>query len=84
MQADPIKPALKAPGSKHLNPKYDEPLFNFAFNFNFNLRRCIQGPPGTGKTRIILSLLSVILHAHPGAKSGHEAGAHTRPRFGST
>ena len=32
----------------------------------------IQGPPGTGKTRIILSLLSVILHAVPGAKSGHE------------
>ena len=26
----------------------------------------IQGPPGTGKTRIILSLLSVILHAVPG------------------
>ena len=32
----------------------------------------IQGPPGTGKTHIILSLLSVILHAVPGAKSGHE------------
>ena len=32
----------------------------------------IQGPPGTGKTRIILSLLSVILHAVPGASSGHE------------
>tara|TARA_B110000977_G_scaffold72851_1_gene98655 strand:- start:11355 stop:11600 length:246 start_codon:yes stop_codon:yes gene_type:complete len=35
----------------------------------------IQGPPGTGKTRIILSLLSVILHARPGQNStkfGHE------------
>lgn len=32
----------------------------------------IQGPPGTGKTRIILSLLSVILHAVPGAKNGQE------------
>ena len=32
----------------------------------------IQGPPGTGKTRIILSLLSVILHAVPGVKSGLE------------
>lgn len=32
----------------------------------------IQGPPGTGKTRVILSLLSVILHAQPGAKSGVE------------
>ena len=32
----------------------------------------IQGPPGTGKTRIVLSLLSVILHARPshGARRG--------------
>ena len=35
----------------------------------------IQGPPGTGKTRIVLSLLSAILHASPGsanARFGHE------------
>ena len=37
MQVDPIKPTLKAPGSKLLKLKYDELLSSFAFNFN--LRR---------------------------------------------
>jgi len=37
VQVVPIKPTLKVPGSKHLKPKYDEPLLNFAFNFK--LRR---------------------------------------------
>jgi hypothetical protein len=32
VHVDPIKPTLRAPGSKHLKPKYDEPLLNFAFN----------------------------------------------------
>jgi hypothetical protein len=34
---------LKAPGSKRLTLKYDEPLSNFAFKFN--LRRYIMGLP---------------------------------------
>jgi hypothetical protein len=37
VQVDPIKPTLKAPGTKRLKLQYDEPLSNFAFNFN--LRR---------------------------------------------
>jgi hypothetical protein len=37
VQVDPIKPASKAPGTKRLKPKYDDPLSNFAFKFN--LRR---------------------------------------------
>jgi hypothetical protein len=37
VQVAPIKRALKAPGSKRLKLKCDEPLSNFAFNFN--LRR---------------------------------------------
>ena len=32
MQVDPIKPTLKAPGTKRLKLKCDEPLLNFAFN----------------------------------------------------
>jgi hypothetical protein len=36
-QVDPIKPTLKAPGTKRLKLKYDEPLSKFAFKFN--LRR---------------------------------------------
>ena len=40
MQVDPIKPALKAPETKRLKLKCEEPLLNFAFNFN--LRRYIE------------------------------------------
>ena len=34
VQAKPIKPRLKAPGKQLLKLKYDEPLSNFAFEFN--------------------------------------------------
>ena len=34
MQVDPIKYTFKAPGTTHLNLKYDNPLSNFAFNSN--------------------------------------------------
>ena len=37
VQVDPMKPMLKAPGSKRLKLKCDESLWNFAFKFN--LRR---------------------------------------------
>ena len=37
MQDNPIKPTLKAPGTKRLKLKYDELLSTFAFKFN--LRR---------------------------------------------
>jgi hypothetical protein len=37
VQVDPIKPALKAPGTKRSELIYDGPLSNFAFKFN--LRR---------------------------------------------
>ena len=41
VQAAPIKPKLKVPGTKRLNPKGDGFLSSFAFNFNF--RRYILG-----------------------------------------
>jgi len=37
VQVDPMKPTLKAPGTKRLKPKCHEPLSNFAFKIN--LRR---------------------------------------------
>jgi hypothetical protein len=37
VQVDPVKPTLKAPGSKRLKLKHDEPLSNFAFKIS--LRR---------------------------------------------
>jgi hypothetical protein len=45
VQVDPIKPKLIPPGTKRLNIQSDEPLSNFAFNFN--LRRCNQEYPVT-------------------------------------
>jgi hypothetical protein len=40
VQVDPIKPTLKAPGSKLSTRRCDGPLSNFAFNLNLlNLRR---------------------------------------------
>ena len=35
MQVDPIKPTLKAPGTKRLKLLYDKLLSTSAFNFNF-------------------------------------------------
>ena len=40
MPVDPIKPTLNAPGSERLKSKFENPLSNFAFEFN--LRRYIQ------------------------------------------
>ena len=34
VQVDPIKPALKPPGTKRLKLKCDRPLSSFAFTFN--------------------------------------------------
>jgi len=31
VQVEPMKPMLKAPGTKHLTPKYDKLLANVAF-----------------------------------------------------
>ena len=42
MQVDPIKPTLKASGTKRLKLKRDELLSSFAFNFN--LRRFTEDP----------------------------------------
>jgi len=36
VQVDPVKPTLKAPGTKRLKLKYDEPPSNFAFKFNLH------------------------------------------------
>jgi len=36
VQVDPIKPSLKAPGTKRLKLIYDGPLSNFTFKFNLH------------------------------------------------
>jgi hypothetical protein len=40
VQVDAINPALKAPETKRLKLKYDDPLSNFGFKFN--LRRYLM------------------------------------------
>jgi hypothetical protein len=42
VQVDPIKPELKAPGTKRLKLKSDEPLSSFGFKFK--LRRYMKDP----------------------------------------
>jgi len=46
VQVDPIKPTLKAPGTKRLKLNYDKLLSNVAFKFN--LRRYTRGAVMTG------------------------------------
>ena len=43
MQVDPIKPTLKAPGTKRLKLTYHKLLSSFAFKFN--LRRYLEVAP---------------------------------------
>jgi len=55
VQIDPIKPMLKAPGSKRLKLEYDELLSNFGFNINLRrytwARRRPQWPTCTPRAR---------------------------------
>jgi len=72
VQVDPIKPTLKAPGTKRLKLKYDEPLSNFAFNFNLRHYYAVSGSiPAIDKLAEI-------------AKPEFKAGAYTRPLSSST
>ena len=43
VQVEPIKPTLKAPGSKRLKLEHEKTLSNFAFKLN--LRRYSMAPP---------------------------------------
>jgi len=49
VQVEPMKPTLKASGSKRLKLLFDEALSSFAFKFN--LRRYIWGPLDTAAVR---------------------------------
>jgi len=51
VQVDPIKPTLKAPGSKRLKLIFDGPLSNFAFKFN--LRRYTWGLTPASESLIV-------------------------------
>ena len=68
VQVGPIKPTLKAPGTKRSKPEYDEPLSNIAFKFNvrryIEVRRCRFDPikcesnaPGTKRLKLNYDIL---------------------------
>jgi len=81
VQFDPIIPTLKAPGTKRLKLKCDEPLSNFAFNIN--LRRCNKAL-ASDETEMDVERAGIeALFAEMAVRRG-EAGAYTRPLFSST
>ena len=61
MQVDPIKHTLKAPGTKRLKLKCDEPLSDFAFNLN--LRRYILSSLSSFMSIAVLLFLFLIVFA---------------------
>ena len=66
MQVDPIKPTLKASGTRRLKPKYDEPLSNVASRFN--LRRYNEAEMAAAewqRTRTYLGRASHYSHESP-------------------
>jgi len=73
VQVDPMTPKLKPPGNKRLKLNNGKPRSIFAFKFK--LRRYIEAQAG------MLQQLSAELEQ---AERCREAGAYTRPLFGST
>jgi hypothetical protein len=70
VQVDPIKPTLKAPGSKQLKKLQDDtPLSTCAFDFD---SRHYTWAKARGVRR-----------STSRRRTGHTAGAYTRPLFGS-
>ena len=76
VQVDPMKPTLKAPGSKRLKLEHEKLLSNVGFNFN--LRRYTKetfDPKGCSSDDYYDVLASA---------QRREAGAYTRPLLSST
>ena len=70
VQVDPIKPTLKAPGTRRFKLKCDVPLSNFAFNFSLRRYNAVRPlPPARSGRR---------------DKTVREAGADTRSLQSST
>ena len=98
VQVDPVKPTSKAPGTKRLQLNCEEPLSNFAFNFK--LRRYIMSgftDVFYADRTARFSEPSILLPCRPpyydtleapdvwfAPTEVWEAGAYTRPLFGST
>jgi len=71
VQVDPIKPTLKAPGTKRLKPEYDELLSMFGYNFNLR-----------SYTLVILNPRKNLLAGRYGYREGFSAAEMTQLRWG--
>ena len=67
MQADPIKPTLKAPGMKLLKLRYDKPPSNFAFKIN--LRRYMKDSLRNNRMSMMISAGQGLTLVHSSAQS---------------
>ena len=81
MQVDPIKPTLKAPGTRRLNLKCEEPHSDFAFNFKS--RRYTMAPGGERVTCVSetgpVALLQSGYHVDDGKFVPFSGGCHCAP-----
>ena len=83
VQVDPIKPTLEAPETKRLKLKSDGPPSNFAFKFN--LRRYTKEVFAERRRRWETAMQRQSREpVSRGMATILQAGAHTRPLFGST
>ena len=90
MQVDPIKPTVKAPGTRRLKPELDNLLSSFAFNFN--LCRYNKSVLKNLLTSSLAAFDLLPVHRLQPAELGVlldvlaelTAGAYTRSLFGST
>jgi len=75
VQVDPIKPMLKAPGTKRLQLKYDVPLSNFAFKSNlrrYNLCASASAEEGAAKA---LQVAAAVVAAAAAPADGSDSAA---------
>jgi len=82
VQLDPIKPILKAPGTKRLKLQYDEPLSNFAVEFNLR-RDTVEGQLLTVDYLVNTCHADVNI-ADRWHSTAFQAGAYTRSLSSST
>jgi hypothetical protein len=79
-QVDPIKPTLKAPGTRQIKLKYYTLLESFGYNFNlrgFTMGKRYLTLSAAQGVKVAVTFLGALLR-------GAGAGAYTRPLFGST
>jgi hypothetical protein len=84
VQVDPIKPKLKAPGTKRLQLKCDEPLSSSAFKFNLRRYNVVSNIDVMTETVMGFQNQCKKLPKSLRDWQAYQAGAYTRPHLSST